>query len=109
MLRQGNAVVAALADLFGQFEGAGGARAVVAPTALREALHAHDPAAFSLGEMSDAAEVLTAIYDSLRQARPALPCDAPPPHSGNALPHAHNPVQSACVADRFWIHSSSCA
>ena len=64
----------ALADLFGRFEGAAGARrAVVAPTALREALHAHDPAAFSLGEMSDAAEVLTALYDSLRQVwRPAL-------------------------------------
>jgi hypothetical protein len=85
MLRaQGNAVVAALAGLFARFQAEGngqqapGGRAVVAPTALREALHALDPAAFSLGEMSDAAEVLTAIYDSLRQARaysaPNPPC-----------------------------------
>lgn len=84
---QGNAVVTALAGLFQRFleEGAAaeqatlggpgqllGSRAVVAPTALREALHALDEGAFSVGEMSDAAEVLTAIYESLRQVRLAV-------------------------------------
>ena len=93
---QGNAVVAALAGLFRRFEAEGngqqapGGRAVVAPTALREALHALDAAAFSLGEMSDAAEVLTALYDSLRKVRARTPASSDPPSSLPSRDVAHS-------------------
>lgn len=104
---QGDAVVAALAGLFRRFEAEGngqqapGSRAVVAPTALREALHALDAAAFRLGEMSDAAEVLTAIYDSLRRVRaralssglplPLNPCEIAPAAIAPAAANARVP------------------
>ncbi|CAL8470323.1 g9865 [Coccomyxa elongata] len=39
--------------------------ATIAPNALREALHDLNADLFSVGEMSDAAEVLNAVYDSL--------------------------------------------
>ncbi|KAK9830629.1 hypothetical protein WJX81_006901 [Elliptochloris bilobata] len=74
---QGNAVTAGLAVLFKSFADVAAARElaepgveqprhVVAPTALREALAELNALLFNVGEMSDAAEVLGAIYDSLR-------------------------------------------
>ena len=51
---QSNDVVAGLADLFGEFDAQekqseSAARPVVAPTRLRDALHALDPHRFSIG------------------------------------------------------------
>ncbi|KAK9830628.1 hypothetical protein WJX81_006901 [Elliptochloris bilobata] len=70
---QGNAVTAGLLELFRAFAAQDaergrpdGRRLVVDPTPLREALAAYNAAAFRIGEMSDAAEVLGEIYDSLR-------------------------------------------
>ncbi|BDA44359.1 probable inactive ubiquitin carboxyl-terminal hydrolase 54 at C-terminar half [Coccomyxa sp. Obi] len=67
---QSNAVAAAFADLFATFEAEEqqvSSHSVVAPTRLREALDALNPQHFQIGEMSDAAEVLGAIYDSLAE------------------------------------------
>ena len=52
---QSNDVVAGLADLFGEFDAQekqteSAARPVVAPTRLRDALHALDPHRFSIGK-----------------------------------------------------------
>lgn len=70
---QRHPVAAALLGLFQSLETAekdwqpGQARQVVNPTELREALDALPGAAFRLGEMSDAAELLAAIYECLRE------------------------------------------
>ncbi|KAK9809137.1 hypothetical protein WJX72_009962 [[Myrmecia] bisecta] len=75
-LVQADRVVAALVELFQAFAETEGERLrpnrlhmvhqVVAPTALREALSVLPGQNFRLGEMSDAAEVLGALYESIK-------------------------------------------